>query len=347
MTLNAEASSSKHKSKRSKEERRSKKDKKAKVPKAKAVVEGPFEHRVQRMRLSVPPKYAADWLAGVNEKLDGMLMRYVGQMGGVLLAHWGHEMLDDTVKIVNECPFGVCEVSFQSIIWAPKVGQVLHGTHSLSSPSHLSLLFAKTFNVSIPLQHIPQDKYEFEHADLPEEDLSSDEEDDFGESVHEVGRWKEAGGKVLGEGSERVAFTVIGLDVTNQMLSLTGSLLADPSKPQALPETTRRSPSPDLLEMPKRQRKEPAAATPVKTPAKATGAKPPAKSAPATPAIDESKLSARELKKLRKEQEKAKRDARKARKAGEGDEEEMEGDEPASLKRKADDSEGPRKKRKE
>lgn len=81
------------------------------------------------------------------------------------------------------------------------------GTHSLSSPSHLSLLFAKTFNVSIPLQHIPQDKYEFEHSELPEGDLSSDEEED--EHVHEVGRWK-ADGKVLGEGGERVAFTVIG-----------------------------------------------------------------------------------------------------------------------------------------
>lgn len=90
------------------------------------------------------------------------------------------------------------------------------GTHSLSSPSHLSLLFAKTFNVSIPLQHIPLDKYEFEHSELPEEDVSSDEEDDddafLGEShVHEVGRWKEQGsGKVVGEGGERVAFTVIG-----------------------------------------------------------------------------------------------------------------------------------------
>lgn len=72
MSPNAEASSSKHK-KRSKEERRSKKEHKTSVHKAK--VEGPFEHRVQRMRLSVPPKYAADWLAGVNETLDGMLMR--------------------------------------------------------------------------------------------------------------------------------------------------------------------------------------------------------------------------------------------------------------------------------
>lgn len=79
----------------------------------------------------------------------------------------------------------------------------------------MSLLFAKTFNVSIPLQHIPLNKYEFEHTELPEdEDESSDEEDDdfmSGSHVHEVGRWKEQGtGKTVGEGDERVAFTVIG-----------------------------------------------------------------------------------------------------------------------------------------
>lgn len=34
-----------------------------------------FEHRESRMRLSVPPKFAADWLAGVRDVLDGMLMR--------------------------------------------------------------------------------------------------------------------------------------------------------------------------------------------------------------------------------------------------------------------------------
>ena len=46
-------------------------------------------------------------------------------MGGVLLAHWEHEFIDDTVKIVNECPFGVCEVQFRSVVWAPKLGQKL------------------------------------------------------------------------------------------------------------------------------------------------------------------------------------------------------------------------------
>lgn len=87
------------------------------------------------------------------------------------------------------------------------------GTHSLSSPSHISLLFSKTFNVSIPLQHIPTETYEFEHT-APEEDAESDSEDELdlnGGGVEEVGRWKRKDdGKLLGEGGKAVKFTVIG-----------------------------------------------------------------------------------------------------------------------------------------
>jgi N-methylhydantoinase A/oxoprolinase/acetone carboxylase beta subunit len=81
---NAEASSSTHhKEKRDKKERKAerkeKKDKKDKKERKAlmggAGVEGPFEHRVQRMRLSVPPKFAADWLEGVRETLNVMLMQ--------------------------------------------------------------------------------------------------------------------------------------------------------------------------------------------------------------------------------------------------------------------------------
>jgi hypothetical protein len=49
----------------------------------------------------------------------------VSQLSGVLLAHWEHEIIDDTVKLINECPFGVFEVEFRSIVWAPKIGQKL------------------------------------------------------------------------------------------------------------------------------------------------------------------------------------------------------------------------------
>ena len=47
------------------------------------------------------------------------------QLQGVLLAHWDHTFQDDTVQLINECPFGIAEVEFDSIIWAPKIGQKL------------------------------------------------------------------------------------------------------------------------------------------------------------------------------------------------------------------------------
>lgn len=288
--------------------------------------------------------------------------RYVGQLGGVLLAHWEHEFADDTVKLINECPFGVVEVQFHSIVWAPKVGQLLSGTHSLSSPSHLSLLFSKTFNVSIPLNHIPQDKYEFEHTDegADEDDMSSDDESDDGglstpSAVHEVGRWKDKStGAILGSAGERVAFTVIGMQVTNNMLSLTGSLLADPSKAPAMPtvvaSAVARSPSPDLPEPPAKRQATAKVAAPRATKAPAAARK---SAAPPVPEVDTSNMNARELKKFRKEQDKLKRDARKARKgdAGGGDEEKEDADArdlevSTGGKRKAEDQGGePKKKR--
>jgi DNA-directed RNA polymerase I subunit RPA43 len=96
------------------------------------------------------------------------------------------------------------------------------GSHSLSSPSHLSLLFGKTFNVSIPLQHIPQDTYKFEHSDSPDDAPLSDDESDVEErdildlsgpgTVEEVGRWRNTKtDKLVGdEGGKGIKFTVIG-----------------------------------------------------------------------------------------------------------------------------------------
>ena len=81
----------------------------------------------------------------------------------------------------------------------------------MSSPSHLSLLFAKTFNISIPLQHIPQDLYKFEHTDEQDDSDSEAESDDGG--VEEVGRWRNTKtGLLVGEeGKKGIKFTVIGL----------------------------------------------------------------------------------------------------------------------------------------
>ncbi|EIW68031.1 hypothetical protein TREMEDRAFT_63917 [Tremella mesenterica DSM 1558] len=290
------------------------------------------------MRLSVAPKFAGDYMAGVKEKLDGMIMRYVPQLRGVLLAHQQHEMMDDTVKIINECPFGVCEVEFEALVWAPKLGQRLYGTHSLSSPSHISLLFGKTFNVSIPLQHIPLDRIYFEHTDPLDEPSDSDSEAESETQIVagevEVGRWKERGtGKLVGEGGKGIKFTVIGLQVTNHMLSLTGSLLSDPSNPPAPPSPILipRPPSPTDEDLPSHQNDDIIMTSPTKEqihrlptareerqkvvlPAYDSSLQPLPANAKDLEVIDERFLNEREKKRRRKEAEKAKQAKRKGKK---------------------------------
>lgn len=137
------------------------------------------------------------------------------------------------------------------------------------------------------------------------------------------------------------------------MLSITGSLLEDPSNPPALPTVSRRTPSlsPELPEPPAKRPYRPrasvaktgAAATPSKSQHTTFDEEPAAAAAEevAEPEVDTSKMNSRELKKYRKEQEKVKRDARKARKEGAAEAE-------TGTKRKADEEDGgERKKRKE
>ena len=164
------------------------------------------------------------------------------------------------------------------------------------------------------------------------------------------------------------------MQVTNQMLSLTGSLLAVPSNPPPPPDiqSIRAPPSPSLSPEPmevdepapkakKARQQKPQNKTNGHTPAQArpSQAVPEVQStAPAEPQIDDRFLSARELKKKRKDEEKRKRDERKSRKeagqievleeAGAGMMVGMHGDEEPEVgsKRKAGDVDEEGKKRK-
>lgn len=125
------------------------------------------------------------------------------------------------------------------------------------------------------------------------------------------------------------------MQVTNQMLSLTGSLLADPHNPPSPPPTPaaaqpmRDSPTPEPeyhSQTPVRPAKKPRqnkdkenTNNPIEPshpiPARASKQPRPVPVLEEKEEIDESFLSARELKQKRKEEAKAKRDARKEKKA--------------------------------
>ncbi|KAK0504857.1 hypothetical protein EDD18DRAFT_316500 [Armillaria luteobubalina] len=193
--------------------------------------------------LSIPPKFADDPKSGVNEMLDSMVMRYIPGLQGVVLSHSSLTFLDDMASIKSDCPFLVCRITFDATVWSPHVGMRLEGRINLCSPDHISLLVHRTFNVSIPRHHIPSEDWEFEYGPAENDpQFGPDATEKDGEEAvsppaersgrEEGGRWiHKLTGDLIGGQSGHLEFTVIGLTVANEMLSVVGSIQPDPFSP--------------------------------------------------------------------------------------------------------------------
>lgn len=239
---------------RAKKSRKEGKDKKQKKNDKGKTRDSDGQFRVVRasMVVSIPPVFASDPRAGVEEMLDSMVMRYVPALQGVVLVHSNLQFLDRKASIKADCPYAVCPIDFDATVWSPSVGMKLLGRVNLCSPDHVSLLVHRTFNVSIPRHHIPTDHWEFEYGPaendpefgphaVPEDgdDAMNEGDNAKGEDTHEIeggGRWvHKVTGDRLGGPDRQLEFTVIGLTVANNMLSLIGSIQPDPFSPEHIP----------------------------------------------------------------------------------------------------------------
>lgn len=54
-----------------------------------------------------------------------LVARYVPALRGVMLSHSNAQFLSQTAKIINECPFAICDVGFDATVWSPQVGTKL------------------------------------------------------------------------------------------------------------------------------------------------------------------------------------------------------------------------------
>ncbi|KIY74280.1 hypothetical protein CYLTODRAFT_385060 [Cylindrobasidium torrendii FP15055 ss-10] len=194
------------------------------------------EFRVIRseVTLSVSPVFANDIAKGCNELLDSMVMRYIPALQGVVLAHSKLSFLNQKAPILADCPFIICRVAFDATVWSPRIGMRLEGKISVCSPDHISLLIHRTFNVSIPRRHIPENTWEFEHGPAENDpDFGPDAASEEKPSEEVGGKWIHSlTAKPIGDAANNLSFTVIGLTVANEMLSVTGSLQDDPFHPR-------------------------------------------------------------------------------------------------------------------
>ncbi|KAM6502343.1 hypothetical protein JOM56_002320 [Amanita muscaria] len=182
--------------------------------------------------LPLSPVFANSPKAGVQEMLDSMVMRYIQVLRGVLVSHSKITFVTKTAPVLVDCPYVTCKVYFDAVIWSPQVGMKLVGKIKLSSPDHIALLIHRTFNVSISRDHIPADEWEFEPGTEEDEAKLSDTDDDDdwdATKAEERGRWRhKETGDLLGGEDGYLEFTVIGVTLANEMLSLHGSLQPEP-----------------------------------------------------------------------------------------------------------------------
>ncbi|CAD6564548.1 MAG: hypothetical protein CYPHOPRED_004060 [Cyphobasidiales sp. Tagirdzhanova-0007] len=213
------------------------------------------------MRIPLAPIFTEDPLEGIRQCLDSWVMRYLPSLDAVLLTvSWPPEFLDENASLAESSAFALVRIRWEGIGFRPQIGRNSRKL-SLATPSILSLLLHNLFNASITAEHIPKDMYEWDsdatlpyslaplylkrtsvHAARPptgEEEAESNRPQDIDEDgaaeaaepyiepergcwVHKVSR------EPLGGKDGQISFTVISLTVANSMISVQGSLLANP-----------------------------------------------------------------------------------------------------------------------
>ncbi|KAK3825616.1 MAG: hypothetical protein J3Q66DRAFT_294506 [Benniella sp.] len=194
---------------------------------------GPFVEVSTKLYIHLPPCFTTKPIEGIQEQLNSFLMRYMPQVDGVVLAHSNLELLQSSGRIMYDSPYCHFWISVKLLVWKPVKGATLHGTINLQSPDHIGLLLYGTFNASIPSEFIPKDKYEFNPNSSYGRKKQITNDNDQGEGSSAVsgllnGEWvlKSTGESIGQEGV--IQFEVSDLVKTNDMLTVTGSLMRVP-----------------------------------------------------------------------------------------------------------------------
>ncbi|CCJ29645.1 unnamed protein product [Pneumocystis jirovecii] len=163
--------------------------------------------------ISIPPIYSSSPMKGVEYYLDTMILSYLPNIQGIMLAHRNCEFIDKTAKIYHESPFAFAWVQFEMLVWKTKTGDFLEGIVNLQSPSHIGLLVSGFFNASIPKSAIPK-------AWMYQEIMSQEEVEQ-----NENGYWIDQNKKAVKIG-DKISFWTVKLETIGGIVSIEGTLLS-------------------------------------------------------------------------------------------------------------------------
>ncbi|CAG97892.1 DNA-directed RNA polymerase I subunit RPA43 [Kluyveromyces lactis] len=184
------------------------------------------------MYVSLAPIYQQLPKEGImRQHLNGMVMKYNADVGGVILGYENLSILGEEpteedeklMKLTADTPFAFTWCNVEVIVWQPQVGDTIEGWIFIQSASHIGLLIHDAFNASIKKNNIPND-WTFIHNEETTEN-GQDSTDD--RKFQSLGHWVDGNGQQLGG---KLKFKVKNVYTTGRMVSLEGTLLDDSAR---------------------------------------------------------------------------------------------------------------------
>lgn len=177
-------------------------------------MESPFVFVQSRLYVHLLPAHLGNVQQGVDEKLNGMLLRYSETAGGVVVSYSDVTIEESLGRIQIDMPYIHFHVNVTFLVFAPRTSQRLVGTVSKIGRDHIGLLVCGVFNAVIPGENI--------RSSLTCADDESAWVDSSSDAVIEIGT--------------DVLFVVRAVQSVNGIMSLTGSLKAKGTGPVVLPD---------------------------------------------------------------------------------------------------------------
>uniref|UniRef100_A0A1A8D5V7 DNA-directed RNA polymerase subunit n=1 Tax=Nothobranchius kadleci TaxID=1051664 RepID=A0A1A8D5V7_NOTKA len=103
-----------------------------------------------RRHVALAPQYLNKKKSGIQEELDGELLKFSQSLNGVLLAYDNIRILGRNGDIYNDSGYIHMDIEASFIVFQPKRGQKLLGKVNKLGVSHVGCLVHSCFNASIP-----------------------------------------------------------------------------------------------------------------------------------------------------------------------------------------------------
>ncbi|CAG8447831.1 17849_t:CDS:2 [Acaulospora morrowiae] len=182
----------------------------------------PFRKVNAEMLIDLPPKAFEDFDKGVFTYINALIMQYVEELDGIVLAYENVQLCDKTGYIYEDSPYCHFFVRADFILWDASKGCRMVGKVIRQSPLHIALLLYESFNVKINRQSIPDDVFEWRDDDLFYDVMFSDKQLEL-DRLYQDGQWYD---KRTGEGLTDcwIEFEAVGSEIDEGIIFVVGSL---------------------------------------------------------------------------------------------------------------------------